>query len=300
MKGMDPIAAEVRQAEATEEQLIERAKSIASMDEGCKWEFGKVASEFHQRYSREHADQRLGDEVGWSQQTVQFRRAAWERFSEIYSTWSRLSWAHFKTAVDWNDAEEWLEKANENKWSVSRMKEERGGDSPHVTHNSGNNEWYTPAKWVESARAALGEIDLDPASNEVAQETVGAGDFYAAEDDGLSQDWRGRVFLNPPYERGLIDSFVTKLVTEFDAGNVTSAVLLVNNATEVEWFQKGAASCTAICFPAGRIKYNTPEGVEKGSPLQGQAFFYFGEDADTFAKHFSGHGIVLLRPWSRK
>jgi hypothetical protein len=51
----------------------------------------------------------------------------------------------------------------------------------HVANNSGNNEWYTPAKYVEAARRCMGSIDTDPASSEFANRTVKAGTYYDAE-----------------------------------------------------------------------------------------------------------------------
>ena len=44
---------------------------------------------------------------------------------------------------------------------------------PHVPHNSGNNQWYTPIGLLDAATAVLGCIDLDPASANVANKVVG-------------------------------------------------------------------------------------------------------------------------------
>jgi len=80
----------------------------------------------------------------------------------------------------------------------------KAAKSPHVSHNSGENEWYTPPEYIACAIAVMGRIDLDPASSEIANKTVKASKFYTIKDDGLSKFWAGRVWLNPPYAAELI------------------------------------------------------------------------------------------------
>jgi ParB family chromosome partitioning protein len=125
----------------------------------------------------------------------------------------------------------------------------------------------------------------------VAQETVGAGKYYTADDDGLKQEWKGSVWLNPPYAEPFIYQFIEKLLTELETGNVTEAILLTNNATDTAWFHKAEELARSICFTRGRISFETAEG-EKGSPLQGQAFFYFGENPEKFDAYFKEFGFI--------
>lgn len=164
---------------------------------------------------------------------------------------------------------------------------------PFVINNSGNNEWYTPPEYIAAARELMGGIDLDPASCEIANKIVTADKFFSIEEDGLKQEWRGRIWMNPPYASNLIGQFASKLVSEVRAGNVTQACVLVNNATETRWFQEMTAESVAVCFVQGRIKFIDKNGITSGTPLQGQAILYFGENPFIFTNVFKKFGVIL-------
>lgn len=165
---------------------------------------------------------------------------------------------------------------------------------PHVAQNSGNNEWYTPAVIIEAARMVMGKINLDPASNAIANEVVKADIYYDIQNDGLEQEWSGKVWMNPPYASGLIERFVSKLCYHYQDNEVTEAIVLVNNATETGWFQELAAEAKAICFPGRRVRFWAPDKSE-ASPLQGQAILYLGKNMDRFWSMFGKFGFVAER-----
>lgn len=164
----------------------------------------------------------------------------------------------------------------------------------HVANNSGNNEWYTPARHIELARAVMGGIDTDPASSEVANRTVQAAQFFSADDDGRSKTWSGRVWMNPPYAQPLMSDFAEAVASKFEAGEIDQACVLVNNATETQWFQRMLSTASAVCFPKSRIKFLDPDGNPSGAPLQGQAIVYMGESIEAFVEAFSQEGAVLV------
>jgi ParB family chromosome partitioning protein len=166
--------------------------------------------------------------------------------------------------------------------------------SVHVSQNSGENEWYTPPQFIESARLVMGSIDTDPASCEVANRTVKAKRFFTKDDNGLRQTWSGSLWMNPPYAQPLIARFSEKLVAELDAESITQAIVLVNNATETGWFQLMHQRATAVCFHKARIKFLDPEG-RPGAPLQGQAFLYFGPNVQAFLDEFARHGECVVK-----
>jgi len=197
--------------------------------------------------------------------------------------------AQFQQMADHEEVvHEAILEARESDDIVSRssvMKKIKEAKRPHVTNNSKDDEWYTPAIYIDAARNVLGEIDLDPASNDFANETVQAKTYFTEEDNGLEQEWFGRIWMNPPYSSALLIRFADKLITS----NFEQAIVLVNNATETAWFEKMVSKASAIVFHKGRIKFRKRDG-EHGSPLQGQAFIYYGNNADKFLEVFSKFG----------
>jgi Predicted transcriptional regulators len=168
--------------------------------------------------------------------------------------------------------------------------------NPHVASNSGNNEWYTPSEYIEAAREVMGAIDLDPASCAFANKVVQASNYYTSEDDGLAKDWRGRIWMNPPYSGNLVSRFVTKLTEQVACGNTTDAVVLVNNATETAWFNALIKSSTAVVFLKSRVRFYTLDGT-RNTPLQGQAIVYFGNNEKDFIRVYRqfGWGAIPCR-----
>lgn len=163
----------------------------------------------------------------------------------------------------------------------------------HVSYANGENEWYTPEVYAVAAREVMGNIDVDPASTEIANRIIKAGKYYTAEDNGLTKEWTGNIWMNPPYSQPLVTEFCNLLADKFKSGEVNQACVLVNNATETNWYQNMLTVANAVCFIKGRVKFIDKNGNSSGAPLQGQTILYFGNNCQKFSEVFSRFGVVL-------
>ena len=163
----------------------------------------------------------------------------------------------------------------------------------HVSHNSGENEWYTPPAYIKAARNVMDGIDCDPASSETANKIVQATVYHTIEDNGLMQPWTGRVWMNPPYSQPEIADFCAELSKRFDTGETTQACVLVNNATDTDWCQRLLIRASAVCLIRGRVRFLNPAGEPVGAPLQGQIVIYLGAEAKRFSEVFNTFGVVF-------
>jgi hypothetical protein len=96
------------------------------------WEKGRIIAEWRQALidasaaAREYADEAWARRVGavTGQHAGRLRRV-YERFGTAYQDYAGLYWSHFHAALDWHDAEMWLEGAVQSDWSVSQMRRQR-------------------------------------------------------------------------------------------------------------------------------------------------------------------------------
>ena len=170
------------------------------------------------------------------------------------------------------------------------------GHNAPANYSSETNEWYTPVAYLQSVREFLGEIDLDPASNAIANETVQAKEIYTANDNGLVLPWNGRVFVNPPYgvESGqsLAGKFCVKAIKEHAGGNASEVIMLVNSVHSQKW--QAPLYDYTVCFVDHRIKFVNGDGGENENPTFQNIFVYLGPRKEEFATAFSKFGYVMV------
>lgn len=163
-----------------------------------------------------------------------------------------------------------------------------------INKNTGNEEWYTPAEYIESARLVMGSITLDPASCKTANAIVKAEKYYTKHENGLLQKWHGRLWINPPYTQPSIQRFCEKLIQDLHDEYIEQACVLISNATETKHGQLLLSNCDAVCFLSGRVNRFWSDAVDVSRPLQGHMIVYFGERSTLFCDEFKQHGVVLM------
>ena len=134
------------------------------------------------------------------------------------------------------------------------------------TKNS-TDEWYTPIEIINS----LGQFDLDPCAPEKPLWQT-ATTMYDKNIDGLKQVWSGRVWLNPPYSRPLIEQFVQKM-----AEHNNGIALLFNRCDSKMFIDVILEKATAIKFLKWRIKFYRKDGTRGGQPGCGSILIAFGD-----------------------
>ena len=112
----------------------------------------------------------------------------------------------------------------------------------------------------------LGNFDLDPCG---LQHHKTASKIISLPNDGLIENWEGRVWLNPPYSDP--KHFLNKLALH---GN---GIALVLNSTDTIWFQEQLRKASGIKFIKGRPKFMRLD-MSEVSIMRGVVLFAYGKE----------------------
>lgn len=102
-----------------ERSLLEA--SLRSLSD-TNWTVGQMAAQWIKKFARSRTDADFGSLVGLSPDQVFQRRRVWETFADVRQNYPRLFWSHFYAAMDWNDADECLQWAQDVQAGVAEMR----------------------------------------------------------------------------------------------------------------------------------------------------------------------------------
>lgn len=122
----------------------------------------------------------------------------------------------------------------------------------HQSAAAGTDVWLTPP-YVLDAIGGAESFDLDPCAA-VNQPWPTAKNHFTVVDNGLIRPWAGRVWLNPPYQTGVVGRFLARM-KEHGRGTV-----LIFARTETEAFHDSVwRASDALLFLEGRLHFHVSE-----------------------------------------
>lgn len=146
-------------------------------------------------------------------------------------------------------------------------------------------EWLTPPDLLRT----LGPFDLDPCAP-VVRPWDTAVKHFTVDDDGLSQAWGGRVWLNPPYGRE-----TGKWLSRLAAHGHGLALIFARTETAM-FFSEVWEKADAVFFFKGRITFHyvTGEAATSNGGAPSCLVAYGQSNADVLAGLTNGY-LVRLR-----
>lgn len=135
-----------------------------------------------------------------------------------------------------------------------------------IARNNSGDDWKTPDSFYKKLDDEF-HFDFDPCP-------------YQASFDGLSVEWGGVNYVNPPYSRKLKEAFVIKALEESRKGKICVLLLPVSTSTAL-FHDVIKPNAKRIDFVRGRIKFEQrgPDGqfYSKGCGQHDSMVVIFGE-----------------------
>lgn len=121
---------------------------------------------------------------------------------------------------------------------------------------SGDPEYYTPQDlflYLDNIFCFDVDVCAKPGVNKV--ET-----FYSPEEDGLSREWAGNCWMNPPYASAEMKQWIRKAYVSA-RDNKATTVCLLPASTDTLWWHNYAMKASEIWFIRGRLNFTRPDGI---------------------------------------
>jgi len=224
----DALSVDAGVVESASAEYLGRWNRLVST---TNWEKGRIICEWRQELLAAGAPLEAATDEAWSRragnvspQHVGRLRRVYQRFGEVHGQFPGLYWSHFQAALDWHDAEMWLEGAVQSGWSVAAMRTERWQAMGSPRDQRPRDEEVVSADVDEDVDAAndsaadalgpsLGEV-RDPGAGEKGEsDRAEAGETDLADEDAPWPDAPAaaepvRPFENlPSLPRDLADAF---------------------------------------------------------------------------------------------
>tara|TARA_R110002153_G_scaffold238623_1_gene392989 strand:- start:142 stop:657 length:516 start_codon:yes stop_codon:yes gene_type:complete len=151
---------------------------------------------------------------------------------------------------------------NQKKWRPTAFADVKGAATKIQSVD-----WWTPPVVFEK----LGiEFDIDVASPIGGVDWIPAKKYFTEQDNGLTQDWEGTVWMNPPYGR-FTGSWLDKFIEH------KNGIALVFSRTDTLWFHNYALKADGLLFTKGRLAFINPKRNDTTTSASGSLFIACGE-----------------------
>jgi phage N-6-adenine-methyltransferase len=132
--------------------------------------------------------------------------------------------------------------------------------SQEVHFMSERQDWGTPRaflEWLETDRSWTPNLDAAASIR-----NAKAPHFFTEDDDSLSKDWFGDVWLNPPFGNEL-PKFMKKCAEQIKRKEVRSIMVLIPARTDTKWFHEIVMPHAYLIYLIkGRFNFRVDNAVE--------------------------------------
>jgi hypothetical protein len=222
---MDPqLEAQSLLLDPTSQVYLGRWNGLVST---TNWEKGRIIVEWRTALMAggappaEYADEAWSRFVGnVSSQHVGRLRRVYERFASVRDEFPGLYWSHFSAALDWHDAEMWLEGAVQSNWSISQMRRQRWeatGATPAEEPQPGDvvvAEWDEDTTVTDDGVEAVRDVDDSSAHGPGERADIDPG-FRAEPPPETDEPQPGGAQPGVPFEAALADEPAASPVRPF-------------------------------------------------------------------------------------